>query len=158
MTTDSPKNGSHTTANGGHQQVWPRPDHSTSPALSRWSEESLALVVRCVVAALLVVLAFAMLPFVPVRVVDPFKKYVVLDPLIGLLMYWPLSRVLVRVSSLFWGNLLALIPAITLISIRIFANQRDPAFGTQPNLPFGAMIFLGVCSIAAYLLFRTPPR
>ena len=34
----------------------------------------------------------------------------------------------------------------------------DPTYGTHPNLSFGAMVFLGICSLAAYLLFRTGPK
>lgn len=154
--TEKRANGSHA-ANGGHKQVWPKKPASPSPRRGL-TEAEIATYSRMAVATLLLILAFALKPFVQPRIVDPLNKWLIIDPIIGLLMYWPLSRVLIRASSLFWGHLLALLPTAILLYIRFFANQRDAVFGNQPNLPFGAMIFLGVCSMAAYLLFRTPPR
>ncbi|MCB9639828.1 MAG: hypothetical protein H6728_13615 [Myxococcales bacterium] len=109
--------------------------------------------VRLVIAGLLVALAFALRPFVGIRAVDPGYRYFVLEPMVGMVLFWPLSRVMCRSAGLFWGNFLSLLPAGILLWIRLFASQRDLAFGNHPNFSYGAMVFLGICSMAAYIIF-----
>ncbi len=108
---------------------------------------------RWMIALGLVVLAFAMRPFVGIRAVDPGYQYFVLEPVVGLVLFWPLSRVMMRAAGVFWGGCLSLLPTVILLLVRIYGSQRDIAFGNHPNLSYGTMVFLGICSMAAYILF-----
>tara|TARA_B100000609_G_C17221303_1_gene440236 strand:+ start:1380 stop:1793 length:414 start_codon:yes stop_codon:yes gene_type:complete len=134
----------------GH--VAPRRQQERSP------KEVWSLRIRLVVTAVLVVTAFAAAPFVAVRSVDPGKGWLIIEPLVGALYFWPLARVLIRSSTLFWGTLLSLIAPVSMTCIRIFGSHRDAIAATESNFSYGAMIFFGVMSMAAYILFRNPPH
>lgn len=104
-------------------------------------------------AALSVILSFVFHR----RAVDPLDGWIVVEPLAGAILFWPLSRIFIRITSRITGILIALIPVVSLLLIRSYGGERDIHFGASPNLSFGAIVFFSICSLAAYLLFRTPP-
>lgn len=143
--------------NGGRRQLWVMQEgRSQKSDLDHILRRQLR--VRSWIAGVLVLLAFSLAWVIPARAVDPGKGWIIIEPIAGLLLFWPLSRVMIRVAGLTWGCILSLIPAVILVCVRLYGSERDSVYGMEPNLSFGAMIFLGVCTIAAYLLFRTPPR
>lgn len=138
--------------NGHHPEKEPTvPSRAVSkPVLE---PEDKAQRARWGIALFLVALAFAMRPFVGIRSVDPGYQYFVLEPMVGLVLFWPLSRVMMRAAGVFWGAALSLLPTVILLFVRLYGSQRDLAFGNHPNHSYGTMVFLGICSMAAYLLF-----
>ena len=133
-------------------------DRAGAPIPASWLQQQYALErrqlrARLVIAGLLIALSAVMVFFVPPRAVDPGYRFFVLEPIVGLVLFWPLSRVLIPSTSLFWGIALSLLPAVILITVRVFGQQRDIASGSLTNLSYGTMVFLGVCSMAAYILF-----
>jgi len=104
---------------------------------------------RGVVAILLIGSSFLLARLLYEHAVNPLAGTMVLEPLFGLLLFWPLSRVLIRATSLLLGLFLSLLPAAVLIVLRIV----EP----NPNVSFGAVIFFAVVGLTVYFLFRTPP-
>lgn len=148
------------TVHNGQHPVWPtqhsRPDRPSHNDTQKQEKQNMRI--RIFVGVALVLLAFILVPFTERRAIDPFNKYLIIEPIIGLFLYWPLSRVLVRsFRSQVWGQIFSLLPFFVLIAARFLGTQRDPEFGIQTNFSFGVIIFVGVCSFAAYLLFRKPP-
>lgn len=130
---------------------------STTPRLSPIVKAQRRLLVLRIAVVIVLVACSLFFPYwLPKRAVDP--SWFSLEPLVGAMLFWPLSSVFVRIAGTLWGFILSFVPAVSLILIRIYGSQRDLTYGTDPNLSFGAMIFLGICSLAAYLLFRRPPR
>lgn len=113
---------------------------------------------RLGIAVGLVGLAFLLPRFVEPRAVDPGRGWLIIEPLAGVLLFWPLSRAFVRSMPLFFALFFAVLPALILLGVRLYGSERSIADGTHANTSFGTMIFLGVCSLAAYFLFGRPPR
>ncbi len=122
------------------------------------AERRKILQIRLGIVVLLFIISLVLPFFTFIRAVDPLKGWLVIEPLVGALLFWPLSRVLIRSMGLKWGLIFSLVPAISLIYIRLYSSTKDAVYTTDSNLAFGAMVFWGVVGMAAYLLFRQPPH
>ncbi len=128
---------------------------SSLPTLEeRHQQESrIRWIILAILALLSVVLSFS----VPPRHTDPLGGWIVLETLVGAILFWPLSRVFMRVAGRWGGISLGLIPPVALTIIRFVYGHRDLKYGSPSTVPLASIVFFGVVSMAVYLVFRTPP-
>ena len=112
--------------------------------------------IRWWILGVLCVLSVGLAFFVPPRHTDPLAGWLVIETLVGAILFWPLSRVLIRVAGRWMGLVLALIPPVCLTVIRFLYGHRDVKYGSPSTVPLAAIVFFGVFSMALYLVLRSP--
>lgn len=123
-------------------------------ARTRMEEQQLTQRLRWGLLGALVLLSVALAFFVTPRHTDPLAGWIVIETLVGAILFWPLSWVLIHKTGRMVGLVLALIPPVSLTVIRFLYGKRDLATGSYSTIPLAAIVFFGVFSMALYFVLR----